>query len=123
MSHLERTAAALEEINPPVAAAIRVAGTGGAGLALPGLLGWLPPLELLQLTRACWLAGTGWSPPYPYESATEMAQVLAALSCWRSPRNETEEAAVHEAVLTWSRLSGRIPLVDLMAVQAGKALA
>lgn len=120
MNHLDRTAAALEEVNPPVAAAIRAAGCNGLGMALPGLLGWLPTRDLTQLVLACWLAA-GSRFPYPYEDHVQMASVMR-WSAWREPRSDEEEAAVHEALLVWSRISGRVPMVDLLEVKSGRAL-
>lgn len=122
MSHLSRTVMALAETSPPLAGAVRAAGCGPSGLALPGLLGWLPFVQLFQVTRACWLAGWDLSIRYPYESAYDMAEVLHDLALWRHPRGETEESRIHEAALTWSTLSGRVPLLDLVAVKAGEVL-
>jgi len=56
VNHHERVVAFLSEVNPAVAAAVRAAGCSGAGYALPGLLTWMPPADLVDLARACHLA-------------------------------------------------------------------
>jgi hypothetical protein len=120
VNHMERTAAALEEINPPVAEAVRRAGPNRSGQALPGLLTWLPARDLVDLAKACWLADAEPAVRYGYASAVEMALDLQE---WPGPIwRPSTEAQVTEAVIAWSRRSGRIPLLDLMAVVAGEAL-
>lgn len=118
MSHLSRTVAALAEINPPVAAAVRAVGPNRSGNALPGLLIWLPTSDLADLARACWLAtGPEAAQWYGYENAEEFAEDLAI---WPGPlwRPSTEER-VTEAVIAWSQASDREPVLDLLTVAAG----
>lgn len=121
MNHLERTAAALEEINPPVAAALRRIGPSPAGFALPGRLGWLPPTQLVELLMACQVASQGTRHELS-DLYLGLGEGMRSFGSWLVPHDDEREAADHEAVLAWSRLSGRVPLVDLLEVQAGKAL-
>jgi hypothetical protein len=118
MTALARTVAALAEVNPPVAAAVRAIGPNGSGWPLPGYLGWLPEADLADLGRAFLI---GHQVPI---TPLALADACAGLrrNVWRNPRGWQDEASTHEAVIAWSRAAGREPLVDLLEVKEGRTL-
>lgn len=102
MNVLELTVLFLSETNPPVAAAVRCVGSNRAGWPLPGLLGWLPLADRLDLCRAALLAhDTVGTPEMMCSDAADMAETIHREGGWRRPRPE-DVAHIYEAVAAWS---------------------
>jgi hypothetical protein len=114
----ERCIAALAETNPAVAAAVRAAGCNRSGWPLPGLLGWLPDGDRLDLARAVVLAHRDTELPAGHSKFTDPVEMAVGIvdGAWRSHRYAVR---VDEAVLAWSRARGRPDadvLVDFLEV-------
>jgi hypothetical protein len=109
LTHLDRTCALLAEINPPVAAAVRAVGPNSGGLALPGLLGWLPDGDRLDLCRAVLLAEPD---PDAYGcTAEEMADGIAEYGGWFAPTPERTDR-IEAGYAAWLAARRRRPLSE-----------
>lgn len=88
MTALARTVALLAEINPPVAAAVRAIGPNAEGWPLPGLLGWLPETDRLDLGQAVGIAhqDTAWPPGYSFDATPQQLAADIVVSYWSGPR-------------------------------------
>lgn len=102
MNAQEATILLLSEINPPVAEAVRCVGSNRGGWPLPGLLGWLPRADRLDLCRAVVLAHDTVGTPEILCSgdATSMAEFIHLEGGWRRPRPK-DVAHISEAVVAW----------------------
>lgn len=120
MNVWEATIVLLAETNPPVAAAVRAVGANQAGMPLPGLLGWLPEPDRVDLGRAVVLAyrrvplpaGRLW-----VHTAESISEVIVGRGGWRAPRGPAERGRVMAAVAGWAQAGGSDPaaVFDLLA--------
>jgi hypothetical protein len=109
MNAHELTILLLGETNPPVAAVVRCVGSNLAGWPLPGLLGWLPRADRLDLCRAVLLAHDTVGTPHSWDGdAADMADVIYLDGGWRMPCPE-DRPRIDKAVIAWASGDGRGP--------------
>jgi hypothetical protein len=97
--------AALAEINPRVAATIDAIGTNATGHPLPGLAGWLPFQDRLDLARALMVVhaqprGCGWENDTDAET---LARDIWLTGAWRWPRSGEDQRRMHAGMLAYLR--------------------
>lgn len=97
MTPFELTLAALAETNPPVRAAVEAIGPSRAGDPRPGLLGWLPPDDRLDLCRAVCLAHERADTEDWDTTPTALSGFLFGMGAWRRPGNRDRVTAAHRA--------------------------
>lgn len=79
-SELGLVVLALTEVDPVLAQIVLATGCNGGGLALPGLLGWLPTDELYLVMKAVLLVRDDDADPL------DATLDVKAMGAWRHPR-------------------------------------
>lgn len=109
--------AALAETTPAAGAALAAAGINASGHPLPGLLGWLPDADLLDVVKACQLAHqTAGTPGFDGEPE-QLAEAVKTGGTWRQPRGVTDVQRIDAAALAWGEAVGRNPELTRLSVR------